>query len=311
MATRPEAIASQLRQRIRVSLHMGALQPGDRLPSVRAFARRHRTDVRAVLEAYHLLASERLVQIRARSGIVVAPSVESNAAVLPQVGQRVVEFFTHGLSSGITLAELHRQVRRCFDTVTVSAACVECNFDQIHALCWELERDYGIRTKGVEADALSSRSAAAALGRVHLVVTTRFHEDAVRDVLGGKTPPLVVVSLSSAFRAEIARVLAVEPLYFLCTDPRFAAKLPRIFAGQGDVRPIVLAEGVPDRLPPDACIYSMHSALERLPAGWQPRRLLCAPRVFSAATAQELITHVVRINLEAASGRSSETNGAS
>jgi hypothetical protein len=48
----------------------------------------------------------------------------------------------------------------------------------------------------------------------------------------------------------------------------------------------------------------MERALERLPADRRPPRLISKPRVFSAATARELIAHVVRVNLEAATASS-------
>lgn len=78
IARRP-ALVLTIRQRLLHALQIGAVGPGDRLPTTRALARELRADPRVVADAYRVLAEERLVELRPRSGVFVHAEAASHA----------------------------------------------------------------------------------------------------------------------------------------------------------------------------------------------------------------------------------------
>jgi GntR family transcriptional regulator len=69
----PVPVYVQLERRVRVAVADGTLQPGDRLPSVRALARRLGLATNTVGRAYADLAREGVITARAGGGSEVAP----------------------------------------------------------------------------------------------------------------------------------------------------------------------------------------------------------------------------------------------
>ena len=302
MPARRDLVASVLRQRVIAGLHLGTLKPGDRLPSVRTVGVEQDADPRVVLAAYRALAREGLVRVRARSGAFVSTDA-ADRDVLPQMARWILDLLVTGLSRGISPQEFRRQARRCLDTVRVRAACVECNDDQIDALCSELRDDYGLETAGVEVDALREAGGPPATVRdAHVIVTTRFHAAELQPRARRAGRPLIVVSLMPAFVAEISRMLEAGPLNFVCTDMRFAAKLPRIFGGipgAEGIRPVVVGRDALSDIADDAVSYVMSRAQARLPPGGLRGMVISAPRVFSLESAREILSFVVQANLAA------------
>ena len=88
MNSRPSQ-TRRLRDRILSGLHLGHLQPGDRLPSIRQVAAESGEDARAISRAYRQLEAEGLVEIRTRSGIYVAPQAHLGGDVLEESAQWV------------------------------------------------------------------------------------------------------------------------------------------------------------------------------------------------------------------------------
>lgn len=69
---RREAITDALRERVLGGVHLGTLEPGARLPSLRTVADEMHADPRLVHSAYRRLAAEGLVRLQPRSGVFVA-----------------------------------------------------------------------------------------------------------------------------------------------------------------------------------------------------------------------------------------------
>ena len=130
------------------------------------------------------------------------------------------------------------------------------------------------------------------------MVTTRFHTGQAQRLARRLRRPMVVATLDPAFVTEVRRLFAQGPVWWVCTDPRFAAKLPRMFAG-ATLRPLVLGRDPLEAVEPQALVYATRRAAERLPRGWHGGRVLTIPRVFSAETANTLLTFLVRRKLEA------------
>lgn len=303
---RTRAIADTLRQRLEAAVHLGTLGPGDRLASVRDVSAEFRTGPRLVLAAYRRLADEGLVEMRARSGVFVRGSPRTDDP-LPDVPGWLVDVFLRGLARGIAPTELRRQARLCLDTVRVRAACLECNDDQLYALCGQLRDDYGYHATPVDLDALTPAQRLARATDVDVIVTTKFHATEAERLGQRARRPVVIATLDAVFVTHVERMLAQGPVWWACTDARFAAKLPRMFPGSS-VRPIVLGRDPLDVVPPGALVYATRAAARCLPAGWHGGNVSTVTRAFSADTARALVTLRVRRSLEtadAAAGNSS------
>jgi DNA-binding transcriptional regulator YhcF (GntR family) len=293
-------VTETLRRRIQGGLHLGTLAPGDRLPSVRTIAGELHAGSRLVLAAYRQLATDGLVRLRARSGVFIKADSDRGDDVLPEVATWVIEIFLRGLSRGIPPTELRRQARLCLDSVRVRAACLECNGDQLHALCRQLHDDYGFDAVGIDVNAIGARKPITrTLAQVDVIVTTRFHATEAHRLGRRLHRPVIVVALDMVLVAEVRRMLAQGGVWWVCTDPRFAAKLPYLFPGSS-VHPIVVGRDSLDAVPPTAMVYATRAAAERLPRGWRPGRVVTISRVFSSQTARALLVLRVRRNLDAA-----------
>jgi len=293
------AITESLRQRIVAGLHLGSLRPGDRLPSLRDVGAEFDADPRTVMAAYRALAAEGLVRVRPRSGVFVQQSAQRGEE-LPEVAAWVVDLLMRGLSHGIAPTELRPQARACLDTTPALVACVECNDDQIYSLSQQVEEDYGCRAvavdvrEGVPRGPLPPRVADA-----DLVLTTRFHVTEAERVGRRLRRPVLVATLAPAFVQEIGRMLASGRVWWICTDPRFAAKLPTMFPGAA-IQPVVLGQECPNQIPAADRVYATRRASERLAPGWRGGRVITVPRVFSTEAQRALLTFLVRRNLVAA-----------
>lgn len=72
-----KAVYLQIRDRIRRLIQTGALQPGDKLPSIRSLAESTRVNKLTVIEAYNVLEAEGLVEARQGAGYFVSPDTTS------------------------------------------------------------------------------------------------------------------------------------------------------------------------------------------------------------------------------------------
>lgn len=81
MEQRRIADESFLYERVATSItrliDVGTLKPGDRLPSVRRFSKKHGVSISTVLQAYRHLEDNRLVEARPQSGFYVRPQVRN------------------------------------------------------------------------------------------------------------------------------------------------------------------------------------------------------------------------------------------
>lgn len=308
MASRRDEIADTLRQRVLTGLHFGTIGPGDRLPSVRALESELDADPRVILAAYRRLEGEGLVELRPRSGIYVAPTSFVSGEMLPQTAEWVVDVLVQALGRGIPAIELPERMRRCLETLRLRAACLECNQDQITDLCAELHRDYGLETHGTDIDALRAGEMPHEVRRADLLVTTSFHGPEVQQLAKQLSKPWIVVSLRADYLAEVSRLLSRGPVYFVVADLRFAAKLPRIFSTSTDVANlrVLVANGTDlHGLPESAPIYVTHAARSTLDELELPGHVMPAMRMFSAESARQLLTFIIKSNVAAMLARES------
>jgi DNA-binding transcriptional regulator YhcF (GntR family) len=302
MTRRRDEIRETLRRRVMNGLHLGVMKPGARLASARETARKLGTDYRVVVAAVRALEHDGLLEIRPRAGIFVRRDAAApDAAALAGLGHRVVDLLVDEVAIGLPAPGLLERVRRCLSTVRLHAACVECNQDQLDALCHELTATYGLESTGVELDRLRGRPTAPALVRADLIVSTTHHATEVRRLAAKLDKPHVIVTLDPAWRAEIERLLLEGLVYFVGTDPRWAAKARAIWggvAGAANLRPVTLGHDPVDDIPPQAAVMVMPGARRAL-AGTPLLERALPSRGFSRDSARQILTFVVQANVTA------------
>jgi hypothetical protein len=297
------AVTDTLRDRIVNGLHVGRLKGGDRLPSTRDLATEFDVNERVVLAALRSLADEGFVVLRPRSGAFVGPLHPAGGGHLPHLGVWLVSMLMQARARGLAPRDLPDHLRRSLRSHRVRAACIECNADQLHLLCSELASDHGFVTRSVEADDLERPEHETALRRADLLVTTSYHAAEVQAAAQRLGKPWIVVTLRPEVMEHVAAALEEGPLYYVATDPRFEAKLRRMFtspAAARNLRVLLVARDDLDSIPADAPCFIMTSARAEVEKRYGVRgglgRAIHPPRSFSDESARALLTFLVEAN---------------
>lgn len=288
-------------------MHLGLVKHGGRLASVRSLAQELDVDPRVVLAAYRTLEGEGLVELRERSGIFVAPAATPNHGGPVLSADWMVEVLMQGLRHGMPALTMPDGLHRCLETLRLHAVVVECNADQLYSVPTELRRDYGIEVTALDVGALDGDGRPpAALRRADLLVTTHFHKAQVDRLGQDLGTPKVVITMCTDLFVEVGRLLPTTPVFFVVADPRFAMKLRKIFdgaPGAANLRPLVLGQDDLGAIPGEAPTYLTQLARQRL--GNMPllKRVLPEARIFSEESSRQLLSFIVRANLQALAGR--------
>ena len=296
-------ITNLLRQRTVRALQTGALRGGERLPSTRTIAAELDVDPRVVLSAYRELAAEGLVELRERSGVFVAPGSTASGNAPGMAERWIVDVFAQAIMRELTPATLLEWMQRSLATRVVRAGVVAGSADQLLGIRRELETDYSLETDGALADAIApGRSPFPELAAVDLVVTTPACEAPARGAAAHLGVPVIVVAVRADLIGTEWLDLLRNPVYVVATDPSFVALLRAFFAdtpGAHNIRPVLVGRDSLSSIPAGATTYITQSARERLGETPIPGRVVPPARVFSAESARELLTFVVRLNWEA------------
>ena len=309
------ALSDKLRDRILSALHLGLLQPGDRLPSIRALWREMGVDHRVVAQAYRILEDEGLVEVRGRSGVYLAPQDQLGGEVLAETARWMAGVLVEGWKRRMTLAEIPELIRRCTATVRLRCACVESNVDQMTAYSAELEEQFGVEAVPVYVSpiplprpdrSVEFHGVEESLRHVDLVVTTSYHSRLVRKAAENVGVPAVTLTVNSEVVETVQRRIRSGGVTLVCVDPEFGNRLTAMYAdgsdGGGEIR-VCLAD---DRealaaLDPAEPVILTRAARERLGGDDAlPPLLLPHSPTFSAHTARELLQLIIRLNLAAA-----------
>ncbi|MDQ3138734.1 MAG: GntR family transcriptional regulator [Gemmatimonadota bacterium] len=311
MLQRRTEIANLLRGRLFTGLHLGVYQQRGRLPSVRLLARELGADPRVILAAYRILEVEGLVELRPRSGVFLAQAAPTRADGAPP--DWMVDILVQGLRRGVRASTVPDRLQRSLETLRIRAAVLECNDDQLHSIPAELGRDYGIEASAVDLTSLGAESRLPpSLRQADVLVTTLFHKVAAERLEAKLGIPKIVITMCTDLFAEVARRLRDTTVYFVVADPRFERKLRRMFADAPDgtnFRTLVLGRDDLDAIPETAPTYLTRLARQR--AGPIPLldRVLPEARVFSEESAREVLSFMVRANLDALAARSAVAVG--
>ncbi len=295
-----------IRSRLFSGLHLGLFKHGGRLPSARELSRELGTDPRVVLAAYRTLEREGLVALRERSGVFVAPAATLAGVEAPLRTDWLVEALMRGLNHGLPGSRMADALQRSLETRRLHALVVECNDDQLYSVPAELRRDYGLDVTALDVATLDGEGRPRGVPRhVDLLVTTRFHKREVERLGERGGSARIVITMCTELFAEVRRLLATMPVYFVVADPRFAVKLHRLFEGApgaANLIPMVAGRDDLDAIPDSAPTYFTQLARARVGDTPLKRRVLPEARVFSSESARQLLSFIVRSNSEA--GRS-------
>ena len=305
-------LADRLRDRILNALHMGLLQPGDRLPSIRTLWREMGVDHRVVAGAYRELEEEGLVEVRGRSGVYVARQDQLGGEVLAETARWMAGVMVEAWKRRITIQELPDLLRRVTSTRRLRCACVESSVDQMTAYCAELEEQFGLDPvpvyisptplprpqRSTEFYGVEDR-----LRECDLAVTTSYHSRLVRAAADNTRRPSVTMTVNPDVVETIKRHMRDHPLTVVAADPVFGERIRAMYAGEDEsmaerIR-VVLAEDreAVSALDPEEPLMLTLAARER--TGDLPNPLLVPHTpTFSARTARDLLEAIIRLNVE-------------
>jgi hypothetical protein len=311
MVLRREAIAEAVRQRVISGLSFGTVREGQRLPSARVLAREFGADPRSVLAALRRLETEGLLVRRPPSRAYYLARRDGVGRVTGHGDAWLSEILVGALSRGVPLPHLAEYVHRRVASLRLRAVCLECNVDQQQWLCRELQESFGLDAGALEVTRAEEHI--PELARADLLVTTPSHAAEVQALAARLEKPCVVATLRQDLTDQIRRLLHTGPLYFVITDPRFGEKLARDAEGSpdgGHLRTVVLGRDDPAAIPVGAPAYVMRTARDLL--GGPPPQVRALPtlRAFSAETAREIVSFMVRENERAVAARSDAAGAA-
>lgn len=255
-----------LRRRVHWGIHLGLVKPGDRLPSLRAASSEFGVDQRLVLAAYRELEQEGVVVMRPRSGIYVAPDPQA-AVVIPSGARWMSEMFLQGFARGVPPNALGPMLTCAVSSQPLTAACLECNADQILWMASQLRNEFGLSTTWVETGELESQTAVDRLRASHFIVTTSFHAAEARRVGEQYGLPVVVATAGRDGITQIRAELGRGPVYFIGTDARYAQKLLEASDStrwMSNLRPLVADRLHPTAIPPGAPVVVTQAVAEIL-----------------------------------------------
>jgi DNA-binding transcriptional regulator YhcF (GntR family) len=303
-------IADLLRRRVKLGLHAGSLATGDRLPSTRELAADFEVDHRVVVAAYHQLVAEGLVEMRPRGGIYVA-NIPAGAVREPMPPEHWLRgILMQGRARDLSVRGVIDALRRATETIRLRAVVIHGVADQLTGMCRELEEDYGFEATGSSTDSLGNGHRPPELREADLIVSTPAYEPMVRRIAAQVEKPCIIADVRSDLIGGEWRLLLRKPVYVIVRDAQFKSAVLSFFEGtKGKENLRVLVVDIDDitAIPPAAPTYVTRGARDWLQTNGRADdvggRLLPSARTFSSATAEELITFVLKANLAALGSR--------
>lgn len=302
-------IADRLRDRILADLHAARLDPGDRLPSIRAVAREAGADHRTAARAYRTLEEEGLVEIRPRSGVFVAPQDHlGDGGMLVETADWLAGVAHGAWTRRIPLETMPDLLHRAIGA-PLRAALVESVGDTRALLAREMTEDFGLEVDPIPVseayDALPPDEAdrvREALEPADLAATTVFHAQAVQALARPLEVPVVVLRFSRRVVGEIRRrIEAARAAFVVALDPATGRRLgDQIDLAEDRIR-VVPADDWDGTVPEGFTAWCTISAAERLGEDAPPPLGLPGASL-SSGSAETLCRMIVRANLAAAEG---------
>ncbi|MEX2284631.1 MAG: winged helix-turn-helix domain-containing protein [Gemmatimonadota bacterium] len=276
------------------ALHVGQVRPGDRLPSIRDLAAQFGMNTRTVKAAYDALEKERLVEVRGRSGVFVAPQQIPGGETSEEVARWMSDVVAGAWKRRIPVGTLGPFVSRFTASRRICCGLVEVLEDAIVALGYELEMDWGFEVRVVApADVENAND-------VDFFAATSFHASSIHDVVERLGKPLVVLTIHPGLQEAIRRRIRQGVLTVIAADKRFTERMRLAYSPDHPERVrFVLASdrSAVEELDPNEPVLLTRAAGRRTGSVRAPMIFPHSPTL-SPETAQALANIVVRKNAE-------------
>ena len=291
-------LVEALRQGIAAGVYLGHLRPGDRLPSIREVTRHTGHDHRYVSAAYRRLATEGVVEIRTRHGVVVGSGPQPAEAPENETAAWLAGVIGQAADVQVKVPHLPDLVRKWTAAAPVRCLCVDGTEDGLASLTAELGGQWGFETRRLNAaDGPRRDDLLTALREADLVVTTPFHVATVESAARIAGVPVVVLEASHDIVAAAEERLRQGPLTAVVMDPRYGERL-RCMAG-GERLNVVLADDVAAVEALDAAEPVLLTRAAQQKVKRSLRLLAPVSPSFSSSRAGDLAAVLIRRNLSA------------
>jgi DNA-binding transcriptional regulator YhcF (GntR family) len=300
-------LVGHLRDHIVGALHVGSLEPGARLPSIRTVARERGCDERRVARAYRMLEAEGLVLVRGRSGVYAAPQPRLGGGMMEQTAEWLASVLLEGWKRRIPIEQLPELLHHCAH-MKLRCAFVDSCYDTIEAFGHELREELGFQVTRVlvphpphESRLLDDEATLVTeLGVADVVVTTSFTATVLHGLVQRLAKPMVTVSVDPRTVAAIVDHLRQRPLTIVCVDPSFGDRIRleyETWVRDEEWLRVVLASDAAavGALDPNETVLLTRAARDRL-GPVSVKLLVPHSPTLSPSSAGELITFLVREN---------------
>jgi GntR family transcriptional regulator len=298
----------EIRDQLLAEIHLGHLRPGDRLPSIRAVARRSGVDPRKLARIYRELEQEKLIEVRGRSGVFLSREEARDQIRLGELERWAVGIAVQGWTRGIAIGDIAATISELTSTVRLKCLVVESSEDQIDQFAEELRDAFGLkvsrfntlkpsRTKDQLRKALQ-----AAAASVDIVATTVFHGTVVTaaaDVVGKVS---VVITMNDLATARMEKLLSEGPFTLVAEDPvheeRVQLLLPQLH-GKITVVPLLQARRA-GRFAESERVFATRSAKRAWPQAPWPLLFPHSLPIVCPAAANEICAAIISANMSTA-----------
>jgi DNA-binding transcriptional regulator YhcF (GntR family) len=225
-----------VRARLLTSLHVGRLEPGDRVPSVRRLAELTGLNRKTIHKAYTTLAREGLLDVRPGSGTFVAGRGGRNGTGASS--HDLVSVIARMRATAAAL-QLEPAVFASFVQAALGdglagtrVAVVECNREQAGMIETDLARRLGVTPFSVLLARLRVEGGLA-LRNAQAVVTTACHLDEVAERCASTELGVHPVSLDSSFPRRMIELSRGGRVLLVVHDPGFGPAFFRLLRQLG------------------------------------------------------------------------------
>ena len=223
LSRRLNAGTQRIRDHVLTSLHLGRLEPGDRVTSVRRLAEITGLDRKTIHRAYRELSREGVLRAKPGAGTFVSESLApepvgpGESGLLRAAHRCLAEAHTLGMRPENFAAFVGNVLGDGLRGIPV--AVVECNHEQLGLMSDDLAQGLGIEPRPV---LLQDLRRGVGLDGVRAVVTTDCHRNEVGALTEGGDCPVYRVAFDGAFPRAALDALARAPLVMVVRDVGFA-----------------------------------------------------------------------------------------
>lgn len=225
-----------VKDHILTAMHVGRLQPGDRVLSVRRFSDMTGLNRKTVHRAYRVLEREGFLAARRGSGTYV--SATRGASHVAGDERRLLAAVNHSRAEAAALGLTPEVFARFLTHCTghglrgTPVAVAECNREQIGMIANDLRETLGLEPRPVLLRDLAAGERSW-LNGVAGIVTTDCHVSEVERLMADGRLPVYRLALDASFPRRILAAARRGPLWMVVRDGSFGAVFLRLLRHLG------------------------------------------------------------------------------